>query len=372
MTWRAFAFSTLAAGGVARRLRAGAGCGPRRCRTPRAANSCRPRASRRSARSARGGFVGRLAVSTDGRGGSGRIEWTQDGDDFDVRLLAPVTRQGWRLQRATARVRLEGLDGGPREGTDAEALLFEATAGACPSPTWRRGCAARAARVAGDGRIRDAGRLAAALGQSGWRVEYPAGRDVRCRCRRVQAEQGDARVRLAIESWSAVAVTRRSRATADRHPAGAPGRRRPSSTCSCRIVGRRPTATTGCRRSSSCSTGATPCHLRRARGREQPPGGARPTTGSEAGRRPGRARAELLRKAGQHRASADIIVEKLIPVGAASGRSVRLPLQPCQARRLWGRAPARIGSPISALRSAPDVPLFVRGRHRMGRGLGED
>ena len=98
-----------------------------------AARSEQAQAAREQALSTRTawGFVGRLAVSTDGRGGSGRIEWTQDGDDFDVRLLAPVTRQGWRLHRAGGVVRLEGLEGGPREGTDAEALLFEATG-------WRR------------------------------------------------------------------------------------------------------------------------------------------------------------------------------------------------------------------------------------------
>jgi outer membrane lipoprotein LolB len=151
------------------------------------------------------GFTGRLAVSTDGHGGSGRIEWTQDGDDFDVRLLAPVTRQGWRLHRAGGVVRLEGLEDGPREGTDAEALLFDATGWRLPVTdmvAWVRG-----ARGAGSPATveSDAAGLPRRIGQSGWQVDYPAWTgDVPPLPTRVNATQGEARVRLAIESWSVV------------------------------------------------------------------------------------------------------------------------------------------------------------------------
>jgi outer membrane lipoprotein LolB len=149
-------------------------------------------------------FTGRIAVSTDGRGGSGRIEWVQDGDDFDVRLSAPVTRQGWRLQRAQGRVRLEGLEGGVREGTDAEALLLEATG-------WRLPVADMAAWVRG---VRGTGSPATVeadtegrpirIGQSGWGIEYPAWDAAAPPLpTRVNATQGEAKVRLAIETWSA-------------------------------------------------------------------------------------------------------------------------------------------------------------------------
>jgi outer membrane lipoprotein LolB len=152
----------------------------------------------------RWGFVGRLAVSTDGRGGSGRIEWKQDGDDFDVRLSAPVTRQGWRLVRTQGVVRLEGLEGGTREGSDAEALLYEATGWRLPvaaMAAWVRG-----ARGAGSPATveSDAQGLPRRIGQSGWQVEYPAWTaDSPPLPTRVDATQGQARVRLAIESWSA-------------------------------------------------------------------------------------------------------------------------------------------------------------------------
>jgi outer membrane lipoprotein LolB len=149
-------------------------------------------------------FVGRLAVSTDGRGGSGRVEWTQVGDDFDVRLSAPVTRQGWRLHRAGGVVRLEGLDGGPREGTDAQALLLEATGWRLPVAdmvAWVRGARGTGtpATVESDTQGRPI-----RIVQSGWQVEYPAWTaDAPPLPTRVSASQGDGRVRLAIESWSA-------------------------------------------------------------------------------------------------------------------------------------------------------------------------
>ena len=149
-------------------------------------------------------FTGRIAVSTEGRGGSGRIEWSQDGDDFDVRLSAPVTRQSWRLHQAQGKVRLEGLEGGVREGTDAEALLLEATG-------WRLPVADMAAWVRG---VRGAGSPATVeadtqgrpirLLQSGWQVDYPAWDAATPPLPvRVHATQGDAKVRLAIEAWSA-------------------------------------------------------------------------------------------------------------------------------------------------------------------------
>ena len=69
---------------------------------------------------------GRIAISNSKDGGSGRIDWKQHGSDFDIRLSAPVTRQSWRLVREGTSVRLEGLEGGTLEGTDAQALLYQA------------------------------------------------------------------------------------------------------------------------------------------------------------------------------------------------------------------------------------------------------
>jgi len=74
-------------------------------------------------------FTGRIALRQQGKGGSGRIEWQQQGSHYRIRLSAPVTRQSWQLTGdfADGHARIEGIEGGPLDGTDAEALLWEAT-----------------------------------------------------------------------------------------------------------------------------------------------------------------------------------------------------------------------------------------------------
>jgi outer membrane lipoprotein LolB len=144
---------------------------------------------------------GRLSVSAHGEGGSGRIEWRQQGEDFEIRLSAPVTRKSWRLVWRDGLATLEGLDGGTRQGPDAEALLEEATSWRIPVAAlaaWARGARAdgpASVEFAPDG-------LPALISQQGWQVEYrewdqadPA------MPRRVFARQDEASVRLVVEAW---------------------------------------------------------------------------------------------------------------------------------------------------------------------------
>lgn len=147
-------------------------------------------------------FSGRVALSRGKDGGSGRIAWQQRGENFEIRLSAPITGQSWRLLGEAGRVRLEGLEGGVREGTDAEALLLEATGWRIPvvaMQDWVRG-----ARTSGDAAMTyDAQGLPATLVQQDWAVEYRAwDRAAPPRPLKVFAKQGDASVRLVIEAWS--------------------------------------------------------------------------------------------------------------------------------------------------------------------------
>jgi outer membrane lipoprotein LolB len=145
---------------------------------------------------------GRIAISDGKDGGSGRIDWIQHGKDFDIRLSAPVTRQSWRMVREDGHVRLEGLEGGTREGDNAQELLRQTLGWVVPIDAlaaWARG--ARASTAANlqfgvDG-------LPSVLDEDTWSVEYKAWDETHSPPlpKKVFAAQGDDRVRLSVDSW---------------------------------------------------------------------------------------------------------------------------------------------------------------------------
>ncbi|HJS34592.1 MAG TPA: lipoprotein insertase outer membrane protein LolB [Pseudoxanthomonas sp.] len=153
-------------------------------------------------------FAGRVAVNANGKGGSGRIDWQQTGSSYLVALSAPVTRQSWRLSGdlRTGAARLEGLEGGPRDGAEAGDLLRAATGWDIPVASmvhWARGVADPAAPAEGmeygaDGRPRT-------LMQHGWRVDYldwlPAEGAQPAMPRRMEARRQDATVKVAVDQW---------------------------------------------------------------------------------------------------------------------------------------------------------------------------
>jgi outer membrane lipoprotein LolB len=146
-------------------------------------------------------FSGRVAVSNGGNAGNARIEWTQRGEDFDIRLTAPITGQSWKLHRAGGEVSLEGLEGGLRQGQDAEALLEQATG-------WRIPVAAMAAWVRGrrsgsEARLEfSPDGLPANLTEAGWSVEYRAwNREALPLPTKLFARKDHASVRLVVDRW---------------------------------------------------------------------------------------------------------------------------------------------------------------------------
>ncbi len=162
------------------------------------------------AQSAVWSFSGRAAIRKGTQGGSGRLEWTQhDARRYSIALSAPVTRQSWRLDGDlhSEAGRLEGLDGGPREGESAEDLLRQATGWDVPLQQlgrWVRG--APAADSPAESVDYDAQGRPTHLRQAGWTVRYLAWRagpigqpDLPAQ---IEAESGDARVRLVIEDWT--------------------------------------------------------------------------------------------------------------------------------------------------------------------------
>ena len=149
---------------------------------------------------------GRVALSNGRNGGSGRIDWRQDDTRFEVSLSAPITRQSWRLGGDSSFARLEGLEGGVREGTDAQSLLQAATGWVIPVAAladWVRG-ATSAQLPSGSMQFDAQGRLSH-LEQGGWAIDYA---DWRSQPglgielpHRLNASRDDAKVRLVIDAW---------------------------------------------------------------------------------------------------------------------------------------------------------------------------
>jgi outer membrane lipoprotein LolB len=150
---------------------------------------------------------GRVAITSGQKGGSGRLEWSQQDGDYRVSLSAPVTRQSWSLAaHPDGGAVLEGVEGGPRHGADASLLLREATGWEIPVQElawWVRGLetpGAAGVEYGPDGRLQ---RMRA----SGWDIEYqewlPPQDGFPAMPRRLQAERGSARVRLVVDGWSA-------------------------------------------------------------------------------------------------------------------------------------------------------------------------
>lgn len=148
-------------------------------------------------------FRGRMAISSSGNGGSANVHWQQRGEDFEIELSAPITRQGWRLRRHGGQTTLEGMQGGPRTGTDAAQLLESATGWQIPLQSmtaWVRGM--RAAGAAELTQSPDG--LPATIVQDGWTVEYRGwNATAPALPTKVFARKDGASVRLVIEDWVA-------------------------------------------------------------------------------------------------------------------------------------------------------------------------
>jgi len=146
---------------------------------------------------------GRLGVSDGRNGGSGSFSWTQDGDDYEFVLRAPITGKSFRLSGGPAGAVLQGLAPGPLHGADAEALMRKALGWEVPLHdlrAWVLGLRADS----GAARLRfGTNRLPSLLQQDGWVVDYREWDTTRRPPlpKKVYAEKLPYKVRLSIESW---------------------------------------------------------------------------------------------------------------------------------------------------------------------------
>lgn len=148
---------------------------------------------------------GRLGVSDGHHGGSGSLTWTQNGERYDFVLRAPVTGRSFRLHGGPQGAELDGLDGGPRYGRDAQQLMARALGWQVPMAelrAWvlglRAGDAQPAQLAFGDNG------LPSQIVQGGWTVQYPAwfGDRRPALPEKVFASRPPYKVRLSIERWT--------------------------------------------------------------------------------------------------------------------------------------------------------------------------
>lgn len=146
---------------------------------------------------------GRLGVSDGRQGGSGSFSWTQDGGHYEFVLRAPITGKSFRLSGSPDGAELEGIDGGPLRGPDAESLMRKALGWEVPMRdlhAWVLGLRADS----GPAELRfGADRLPSLLLQDGWSVDYREWDATRTPPlpTRVYAQKPPYKVRLSIQSW---------------------------------------------------------------------------------------------------------------------------------------------------------------------------
>ncbi|MCX7513884.1 lipoprotein insertase outer membrane protein LolB [Frateuria sp. STR12] len=147
---------------------------------------------------------GHLAVSDGHDGGSGSLRWIQDGERYDFELRAPITGKSFRLSGGPDGAVLEGVEGGPLRGPDAETLMRKALGWEVPLVdlrAWVWGL--RAAGAPAELRFGERD-LPSLLMQDGWAVDYRAW-DLEHQPplpQKVFASRPPYKVKLSIDSWS--------------------------------------------------------------------------------------------------------------------------------------------------------------------------
>ena len=180
-----------------------AGCTPVRVRQTPAALAAQTAREAELAPRTHWTIVAHIGVSNGKDGGSGELEWHQNGASYTFTVRAPVTERTWKLSGDAQHAVLEGVDPQPETAGDAERLLRERLGWDVPLANlgiWIRGL--RAPNERADVHY-DAQNLPAVIEQGGWKVEYRDWFNDRNPPlpRKVYASRGSARVRVAIESW---------------------------------------------------------------------------------------------------------------------------------------------------------------------------
>jgi len=144
---------------------------------------------------------GRLGVSDGKTGGTGSFSWTQNGDQYVFVLRGPaISGMNFRLSGGPDGALLEGLDGGPVHGSDAEVLMHKALGWDVPLRDLRAWVLGLRADSGPAELSFGTDRLPSLLQQDGWAVDYREW-DATREPPKVYAGKPPYKVRLSIESW---------------------------------------------------------------------------------------------------------------------------------------------------------------------------
>jgi outer membrane lipoprotein LolB len=146
---------------------------------------------------------GRLSVSNGKEGGPGTLTWIQDGDHYNFTFRTPIVGKSFRLTGGPGGALLEGVDGGPIQGPNAETLMRRALGWDVPLDELRAWVLGVRAQGGNAELSFGENRLLSELQQDGWAVTYPVW-DTQHQPplpKTVFADKPPFKVRLAIESW---------------------------------------------------------------------------------------------------------------------------------------------------------------------------
>ena len=179
-----------------------AACAPQRLRPDAAGLDAHDRREALLAPVSNWQLVGRLGVSDGRDSGSGSLTWSQAGEAYRFELHAPVTGKTWLLTGDASHAELQGLRDATVEGDDAASLLQRELGWRVPVAElawWVRGM-----RAPGKAELslRPDG-LPARIVQAGWQVEFRDYDETQQPPlpRKLFAESGNYKVRLAIQRW---------------------------------------------------------------------------------------------------------------------------------------------------------------------------
>ncbi len=148
---------------------------------------------------------GRISANDGSRAASGRIEWRHEHDTDSFALLTPMGQVVATLDADAAGARLRTADGQSLHAASAEALLPRVLGIEVPAGRLKRWVQAAPDADAEVRTLDSAGRPAILIDQ-GWRIEYLeyAGTAGDAPPARLDVSRGDARIRLVIDSWTAL------------------------------------------------------------------------------------------------------------------------------------------------------------------------